>query len=380
MKNDMIRMVRLSVLGSVAILPLLVLPTMVGALVDYAGFSESEAGWVAAVGGMGGALAAIVIALRIRHLDPRWLAVIGLSALAVFDGVSMFVTNLPVPVFLGFRALSGVGGAAAYAAVMATIASMPNSERGYGVFMMLQFGLSALGLYALPLVLPSIGVTGMYAGAAALAIVALSQVPAVAGRTATVSEPAIEFHMLIKPAALLAMLAIGLFEASNNMHFTFAERLGVSLALDDYRIGQILSIATVLGIPAAFAVVWLGDRLGQVRPILVSLAISVFALAWLLDTSDTAAYIIAMCALSVAWAFGMPYFQAFEARLDPGGSVVVAGGFFTSVGGAAGPALAAIYVAPDDYSDVLLVPIIIYIAVACLMILASRLASKTTGG
>ena len=70
----------------------------------------------------------------------------------------------------------------------------------------------------------------------------------------------------------------------------------------------------------------------------------------------------------------MPYFQAFEAKLDPDGSVVVAGGFFTSAGAALGPAIAATVVTPGDYSAVLLIAIGIYIVVAGLMIAAARLA------
>jgi predicted MFS family arabinose efflux permease len=376
MASAQIRIIRLSLLGSVSILPLLVLPTMVGALVDYAGFTESEAGWVAALGGMGGALAAIVIALRIRHLDPRKLAVVGLIALALFDAASMLVGKLPVWMFLTLRALSGVGGATAYAAVMATIAAMPDSERGYGVFMVFQFALSAVGLYVLPQVLPDINVTGMYLGLAVAAVLALSQTGSVIRRTASVEEPSIEIHMLIKPAAVLAMLGIGLFEVANNMHFTYAERIGVSFALPDYRIGEILGIATIIGIPAAFGVVWLGNRYGQLRPITVALFLAITALSLLIFWSGTAIYVVAMCALSVAWAFGLPYFQAFEARLDPGGSVVVAGGFFTAMGGAAGPALAASLVSPNYYADVLLGAIVIYLVAAGLMVVASRVVAR----
>jgi hypothetical protein len=92
--------------------------------------------------------------------------------------------------------------------------------------------------------------------------------------------------------------------------------------------------------------------------------------------SGTAVYVVAMCALSVAWAFGLPYFQAFEARLDPGGSVVVAGGFFTAMGAAAGPALAASLVSPNYYADVLLGAIVIYLVAAGLMVVASRVVAR----
>jgi len=364
---------RLSILGSIAILPLLILPTMVGALVDHAAFTESQAGWVAAVGAMGSAAAAIVIGLRIRHLDPRRIAIAGLITLALSDVASTLVGRIPVWSFLALRALSGLGGSAAYAAVMTSIAAMPKPERGYGIFMVFQFALSALGLYGLPLMLPDIGLGGMYLGLSAAALFALLLTPSVIRRAAQVEDPSIEIHMLLRPAALLAMLGIGLYETANNMHFTYAERIGVSFSLSGQRIGEILGIATVLGIPAAFGVVWLGDRYGRLLPLTAAVIVSAASLVLLRNGSGTPVYVAAMCALSVAWAFGLPYFQAFEARLDPGGSVVVVGGFFTAAGGALGPALAATVVAPDDYGSVLVVAIAIYFVVTCLMVAASRL-------
>jgi MFS family permease len=122
------------------------------------------------------------------------------------------------------------------------------------------------------------------------------------------------------------------------------------------------------------AVVWLGDRFGELRPIIASLILACVGLALLNYGSGTHLYLITMCMLSIAWAFGMPYFQAFEAKLDPDGSVVVAGGFFTSSGGALGPAIAATLVVPGDYSAVLLFAIGIYVVVAVLMIAAAKMA------
>lgn len=376
MTGEAMRITRLAVLGSVAILPLLILPTMVGALVDYAGFTESQAGWVAAVWAAGNAIAAIAIGLRIRHLDPRRLAIAGLIVLAVFDAASTFVSAIPVWLFLVFRIASGLGGAAVFAAVMTTYAALPTPERGYGVFTVLQFALSALGLYVLPQWLPSIEATGMFLSLSIAAVLALTQTRPVISRTPVSAETPIELHMLLRPAAVLAMLGIGLFETANNMHFTYAERIGIGFALSHEQVGEILGIATLFGIPAAFAVVWIGDRYGELRPILVALMLSVFGLLILLNGNATAIYVTAMCALSIGWAFGLPYFQAFEAKLDPGGSVVVTGGFFTSVGGALGPALAAGFVAPNDYSKVLLVAAGVYAIVACLMLGASRFATR----
>lgn len=376
MQAETVRIIRASVLGSVAILPILILPTLVGALVDYASFTEAEAGWVVAVGFAGTALGAITVGLRIQHLDPRKLAIAGLVTLAIFDALSMFVNQVPVWMFVTFRFISGVGGAIAYAAVMASIAASNIPERGYGIFMVFQFGLSAIGLYGLPLVLTDIGIVGTFLLMAGAAAVSLLLRNAIIHRSGAVEDAVIEFHILMRPAAILAMIGIGFYETGNFMYYTYADRIGVSLALPNHQIGEILGVASLLGIPGALIVVWIADRFGQYRPLMFALLLSIGAIALLLFNAGTTTYVASMYMLGFAWSFGLSFFYALEARLDPGGSVVVVGGFFTAIGSVAGPALAATLVVPDGYVRVLMAAIAVYAAVICLATLSVRFATR----
>lgn len=369
MTRETLQTIRASILGSVALLPLLVLPSMVGALVDHAGFTESEAGWVAAVGFAGSALGAIIAGLRIRHFDPRVLAITGLVLLAVFDGASIFVGQLPAWLFVTFRFVSGLGGAIAYAAVMATIATMSNPERDYGIFMVFQFGLSAIGLYWLPYLLPIIGVAGLFSILAVAAVLSLLLRNSVIHREAVSDGTAVEIKTLLQPAALMAMFGIGLYETANLAYYTYSERIGLSMGLNDYQVGEVLGVATLLGVPSAFGVVWLGDRFGQLKPLFLALLISIIGLLILVYPIGQVSYSISMYMMGAAWAFGLAYFCAIEARIDPGGSVVVVGGFFTSSGAVLGPAIAATLVKPDFYDDVLLLAVGLYGVVAVLMTL-----------
>lgn len=370
MSSEAKRVIRLSILGSVAIMPILILPTMIGALIDYTSFSESEAGWLAAAGFTGSALGAIVAGLRIRHLDPQKLAVFGLIVLGTFDAASALVNHLPVEIFVALRLISGLGGAMIYAAVVASLASTENPERGFGVFMVLQFGLSALGLYGLPYLLPGIGVVGMYLILGVVALIALTLRDSVVHREKAVVESAIEIQTLMKPAALFIMFGIGLYETANFMQYTYSERIGIGFGLSNYQIGKGLGIASLLGVPAALVVVWIGDRFGQLPPLLFAIALSVVAHLLLLKPAGVVSYYLAIFALGAAWAIGLAYFYAIEARLDPGGSIVVVGGFFTSCGSVAGPALAATLVGPDEFGGVIAAAIGVY-ALAGILAMAS---------
>jgi len=172
------------------------------------------------------------------------------------------------------------------------------------------------------------------------------------------------------------MLGIGFYETANFGWYTYADRIGVSIGLDVVRIGEILGFSAMLGIPAALLVVWIGDRFGQIGPLLVAVLLAMGAELWLLFPTGVSTYIVSMAVLSFAWAVGLPYFYAVEARLDPGGSVVVVGGFFTNVGSVAGPAIAASLIAPDGFDQILLAGLGIYVIVICLMTLSARIAGR----
>jgi len=347
----------MAVLGSVSLMPLLVLPLVVGGFVDYLTFTESEAGYLASAGFLGSAVAAIVISLRIHHLDLRRLARAGLLVLIACDAVSIFAADLDTWAFVAVRFLSGAGGATAYAAVMGAYAGWKQPERAYGLFMSIQFLFSALGLFGLPWILDRGGVAAifiLFTMLDMLALMFLAQIPARDERPPVSSGPSLEWRVIARPVALFCLVGIGLFEAANMANFTYSERIGYLFALQSGEIGTILAAATVLGIPAAFGVFLLGARFGLYVPVMLAVLAQFVALALLMTGSTASMYVISMCLMSLGWAFALPYFQAIEARIDPRGSVVVAGGFATSLGDFLGPAAAASLVRPGNYSEMLI--------------------------
>ena len=364
------RIFALSILGSVAIVPLLVLPVMVGSFVDYLGMTESIAGWAASASFLGGALAAFVLSLRIHQLDLRRLAWAGLLVMLVCDAACIAAASLPTWTFFALRFFSGVGAAGAYASVIAAFARTREPDRAYGLFMAIQFAGSAVGLYGLPFLLPHTGIGGLYITFVITELVALSFVGSLPDRNERQAQAVpdmIEWRILLRRTSLVCLLGICFYEAANMSHFTYAERIGLSTGLGNEQVGAVLGIATILGIPAALMVVWLGERWGHFVPVLIGASCQFLALLLLVLIPSPAVYILAMCMLASAWAFSLPYFQAIEAELDPGGSVVVAGGFATSLGGFIGPATAAILVLPGAYNNMLMAAGGTYVLVIGLM-------------
>ena len=123
--------------------------------------------------------------------------------------------------------------------------------------------------------------------------------------------------------------------------------------------------------PAAFSVTLIGSRFGYYRPLLFAAGLQITSLFMLLSPVGARFYSLAVILMSIGWAMSLPYFQGILARLDRGGSVVVAGGFATGAGGFLGPAVAAALVGPGRYG------LMLYTVIACL-VLANVMARVVT--
>jgi MFS family permease len=310
----------------------------------------------------GSAVAAIVVALRVHHIDLRRIAALGFSLAALTDGLSSASGHVP-ELFLVFRFLAGLGIGAAYASITAGIARLDDPDRGFGLLMMFQFALQAIGLYTLPHLLHLVGIAGMFqliAGLDLLGAVLSRHLPARDPVAQQAEPPSIELHVLLAKASLLSLVGLGLYETANLAQFTFSERFGVSLALAPEQIGMILGISSAVGIPGALAIVWLGPRFGHVAPLLGGVTCSAAAVVALMLATEIWSYGIALCVWGFAWAFTLPYFLVIQAELDPKGSVVTASSFAAAVGTVVGPAIAAVMVGPAGHRGVLAVAVAIY--------------------
>ena len=359
-----------SFIGTVSLMPLLVLPAMVGVLVDHAQLSESMAGWAAAASALGGALVAMALAFRMHRLDLRKTATLALGLAVLADTVSAYAAA-PTLIFIAIRFATGVAIGAANVAAISAFPRLPDFERGYGLFVTLQFIVSGLGLYLLPVYSAELGAKGMYLCFAALDLCALilaRRLPGAATIGAAVPKRGSELAVLMSLATLLAIGAFGLFEAANNAQFTYIERLGVANGYTDLQIGTALLIASLIGIPGAFSIVIAGSRFSVTGALTFGIAIAVAGLVALLSTSAFAGYLAAACCLGFSWAFCLPYIQTLLARYDRHGSAVAAGNSIATVGGAAGPGIAAMVVAGGNYAGVLLLSLALFmVCITCFL-------------
>jgi len=236
------------------------------------------------------------------------------------------------------------------AAVAAAIARLMHSDKGYGVYIALQFIIPTVGFYFLPGLLPDIGFNGMLLILIALEFIALLMVPVLLIYPLPASEREgrannnSEIGLILQPVAILAIVGFCIYGAANAGIWAYAERIGLDVGLSGEEIGSIIAASNIVAIAGAFLVIRLQDKYGHILPLGIGIVLQFIAMLVLIFALSQFGYGLGIVLFQAAWAFAWPYFLSIQADIDSTGVVVVAGTFGNLLGNAAGPALAAIFV------------------------------------
>lgn len=363
-----------SFIGTVCLMPLLVLPAMIGVLVDYAGMSDSSAGWSSSAHFFAAAAVGLLLSVRMHHINLRQITTWALALAVIADSASAFTAGESA-LFFSARIIAGVMLGASYICSVAAFARYEGYERGFGLFVTLQFIVSGLGLYLVPVYADQIGAGGLFAGLAVLDVVALLLarfLPSAKADHLGAHPPQSEIKTLLTMTAILAVLGFAIFEAANNAQFAYIERFGVALDIPPEKIGFSLLIASLIGIPGAFAVVVIGQRFGTLGPLLFGIAIAIAGLITLINAETYNTYFIGSCCMGFSWAYCLPFIQSLLASIDRNGSAIAAGSSLSTFGSALGPGIAAVVVTGGRYENVFLLSMGLFAATVAAFVYADR--------
>ncbi|NHV28895.1 MFS transporter [Burkholderia sp. D-99] len=338
-------LVALVVFAAITPLLLLVAPAVAGQLATQLGLSASQIGAYFFVELGAFSLATVPSYLWLGRVDARRVAAF---AIALF-GAGNLLTALWMPGFaalLALRAVTALGGGSLMVLCMTSAATSENSDRVYGLWVVGQLIAGAIGLFALPHVFAAFGLRALYVALAALALLAapLSRgfpsslgartAPAQNARGAAAQTPQ-SFIVLAIGAVLTFYLAIGSV-------WTFASRAASEAGLDPQSTGNVLAIASVMGIAGAALASCAGGRLARRAMLAAGYALLAASLVALAVMRETGGYSAAIFAFKFAWTFVLPFILATVAQIDTSGRLVATLNFVIGAGLAAGPLLAGL--------------------------------------
>ncbi|MEB2647832.1 MFS transporter [Pseudomonas canadensis] len=288
-----------------------------------------------------------------------WLKRVNLSKAAFISGLIFIIGNLLSAIvadyntLMALRLFTALGAGSLMIICMSSAARLPNASRAYGLWVLGQLTLGAIGLQVLPRLFQHYGLAACYITLAILMAVALPltrSFPASIANTKINSTPELN-----KGKATMGLLAIFCFYISLSGVWTFIGSISSSASINAQDTGQILAVATVMGIIGAGGAALIGNRLSQSLLLIIGYAVMATAVLLLKGRPDLLRFTIAALAFKFTWTFILPLLLARIVELAPSGSLMNASNLVIGSGLAVGPCIAGYLIqSSGDYSSTLL--------------------------
>lgn len=353
-------------LGIIGPAVFIVQPGFVQGLVEYYGFSEQQAGYVASAEMWGIAITTLVLTVMASRVNWRHLLTCAVLLAAAGNFLSMATTDAVS--FAVLRCIAGIGSGVLISLSFTTIGLSANPDRNFGFLIMWVLIYGAIGFLLMPLAYSHVGMGGvlLFLGLFNLsALPFIRHLPISEQGHAQVDEHAINLPPVLKSMAVATMFV---YFIAQGVVWAYLFLIGTSGGGTEQEVSNGLTLSQFLGIAGAFTAAMLGSRLGRISPLTAGVAGSIISLTLLFGQMGALIYAFAVCVFNFAWNLTHPFLLAALASFDRSGRIVVHGVAAQMLGLAIGPALAASVIAKDEYSNVIWLGMLLFAGALLLII------------
>ena len=353
----------LSVIGAAVFI---VQPGFVQGLVEFYGFNEQQAGYIASAEIWGLALTTVVLALGGHNYS--WQRIFRLSIILFVLGNLASTTTDELYAFSILRFITGLGSGGLVSLTFTIIGLTRLPDRNFGLLIMGVLTYGALGLWAFPAALALVGLKGIiifFAIFGASGWLCLSHVPDSGEEHLQVEEDAVDLGNAFRVLAILAMFT---YFFAQGVIWAYLFLIGLNGGVDEQGVANGLMISQFLGIAGAFVAAMAGRRFGRAWPLAIGVLGGAAVLAALFGEFTAVVYAVTVCVYNFAWNMTHPYLLGAMASFDKHGRVVVYAVAAQMLGLAVGPAFAASLLGDGNYDRVIIAGMVLF-ALSYLLIL-----------
>lgn len=333
----------------------ILMPMIVGGLIDGYGYTEQQAANLAALEGLGLVVASIAAAFWIRRVSWIRALLVGILAYAVLNVASAQIAGYGS--LLALRFLTGIAGGNLFAVTVAALGDNRAPDRAFGLAQAVQGVMMLAAFLAAPALLARWGVGGLYL---LLALAALVMLPVLrwlpsAGRLRESGTRGSSSQQGPHTALIwLGLVASVLFFVNVFGFWGFVERIGQARGLPATTIATALGVAQIAAIGGALVAAAASNRYGRYLPLLLVFIGQAFALYVVAGRFEAPAFFISTALYQALFVAGVAYQMGAIAELDTRGRFLVMMTAAQGLGAAIGPAAAAELIGTSgDYSGVL---------------------------
>jgi MFS family permease len=326
-------------------------PGFVQGMVQYLGFSEKGAGYIASAEMWGLAITTVILTFLASRFNWRHIFTLSLIVIIIGNLMSLLVTS---PISFGtWRFLTGLGCGGLVSLSFTVIGLTDNPDRNFGYYIMWVLIYGALGLLLMPTAYSVVGMRGVlifFAILPAAGLLLVRFLPVSGEAHVQVEADAVNIPVHFKAMAVAAMFSYFL---AQGVVWAYLFLIGTNGGASEQAVANGLTVSQFLGIAGAFTTVMVGIRFGRALPLVIGIIAGIVPLVFLFGTMGALVFGVAVSVYNYAWNMTHPYLLASMASFDRSGRVVVYAVAFQMLGLAIGPAIAATVISDGDYSNVL---------------------------
>jgi len=334
------------------------LPILVGAFVDFRGFTEEQVGYLASADLGGMFVSSIIVSMYVAKMDRRFWVTVGIGVAIVADIFSIYTYDFWS--MMGIRILAGIGAGFCYSIALANLAATTETARNFSLLVFAFVFVNFLELYSLEVISDHWGVSGIFGTFISINLICLLAWPFLPrGKVATnntlgrsevemavtAGTPASEVHGQQQAYNLvllgsLCLAAIACFYVMIGAFWAYIERMGVTAGFNDNFIAAALSITTLLSIVGCLVAYKISRRQGQSRPLLAAPLLIAVVLVWLGTNTVAATFVVVLIIYQFLWN-GVDIFQLGTlSNIDNSGRFIALVPAAQGLGQTIGPSLA----------------------------------------
>ncbi|MBD2837784.1 MFS transporter [Pseudomonas sp. JM0905a] len=273
----------------------------------------------------------------LKRVDCRRAALIA-ALLFIAGNLASAATASYLPL-AALRFVTALAGGSLMVLCLSCAATLPNPSRAYGFWVLGQLVLGAIGLSLLPRLFEAYGMGVVYLLLAALTVLGLPLVRAFPAAHRAPERPARNGSASRWKVAAAVLGLLGFYVALSAV-WTFIGAIGAQAGLNAQASGDILAIATLMGIAGAGCATLIGERLPRTPLLCSGFGLMVAATLLLLDQPQLARFAVAVLLFKFTWTYVLPFILASLVELDESGRLMSLSNLVIGSGLALGPAMA----------------------------------------
>lgn len=331
---------------------IILMPLIVGGLIDSFGFSEQQAGAVATAEGIGLVSALLLASQWVRRVSWPIGLLMGLVIYAMLNLASTFI-HAHTPLML-IRFCTGFAGGSVFAIIVAALGDNKEPDRAFGIAQAVQGLLMGVLFTFAPVLMVDLGVHAVFYLMAGLAVLTALFIPRFPHHGIVTAQ-----QVMAAPATVTAtpLLYLGLFGGFVYYlavfgFWGFIERIGQQAGLDPQTIGTALGVSQLAAIVGALSAAVAAQRFGRSLPLLLALIGQLWVLWLLVGQFSTFAFYAGACAYQGLYVMATSYQLGVIATLDNKGQFIVLMTALQGLGASIGPSAAAWLLTDSGYTAI----------------------------